>query len=176
MQRVLNRLTHPATDGLGTSRMVFQQKNKTKVGPEVLLLLEVMNEEFDVRLEMPSFMDEHLERPLTPSTERVSFLENAMKELGGDYIPPSPPKVVCELDLAFGEKKFSTGNVMLATFYQLTFRLEGKTRIPVEGAYDGQEIGRDPEASGVWLSSTRGRQRTAAPARLNDDDCSRKAG
>lgn len=166
MNRVLNNLTHPASDDSGTSRMTFRKSGKNTISPELNLLLNVMNEEYETRLTMEGLIgEEHLERPVEKQTDRVSFLASFFEGVN-DYIPPPPLKAVCEFDLGICDKDFSKGPVTLVVFYQLTFRTEGKSRMNVDqGAYDGQEAGVDPEASGVWRVATR-HQRTAAPASL----------
>ena len=160
MKRLLNNLTHPSDDG--ASRMVFPKKEPS-ITPEILLLLGIMNDEFESRLDMPALkMEEHLERPPTPSVKRVSQLVN-FQELPVDYIPPAPQRVVCEFLLTFGPRNFTHGKVMLAVFHQLVFHVEGNVRMNVKGAYDGQKVGRDPEASGIWRAANRCKRPTKAP-------------
>jgi len=166
MNRVLNNLTHPSCDQLGSSRMTFRKRKGMTISPELNLLLGVMNEEYETRMTMEGLVgEEHVERAVEKETRRVSSLASLFEDVA-DYIPPPPPKVVCEFTLGIGEKLNWKVPVTLAVFSQLTFRIEGNSRMTVDqGAYDGQEVGVDAETSGVWRVAA-GHQRTTAPPNL----------
>ena len=158
INRVLHGLTHPTE--LGASKLVFANPRKVKVTPETLLLLDLLCEEADADIRVPSLeMSAYLVRPeqelqFAARTARVSEL--AGQNPPDDWIPPPPPSVICEFDLGLNETSHPTlGKRAMAIFGFLVFQVEGQVTLPFEGAYDGQEAGSDPDSSGIWRTSDR---------------------
>lgn len=168
MSRVLNGLTHPTE--LGASKLVFQNRGKSKVTPETLLLLGILQEEAQADVRVPSVdLNAFVERPaqdLTFQPRTVHMWEACGGNPPDDFIPPPPPSVVCEFDLGLNETTHPTlGKRVMAVFGFLVFQVEGKITVPCEGVYDGQESRSDSEASGVWRTANR-RERNAPTERV----------
>lgn len=153
MSRILQGVTHPTTDGTSAMALPIRDtKGKASLSSSFLLLLDVLQEECGATLGVTDIISsEHIRKKDRLTGGRVVSTTN---RLADDYIPPPPPTLMCEFDLGVCERTGKTGTRYLSViFWMLIFSFEGLVKLSCERKNDAcidEEVGRDPEASGIW--------------------------
>ena len=172
VSRIFNNVTHP-TD-LGASNMRMPVTGKRFVPPELLLLLEVFQEECaaEITVRVPDQSNPSVLLPVVakedleerPVPNRTHLNPRGSMVIDFDRLPPPPPPMVCEFDLGLSSRGYAAGQFLNVIFWMMIFSMEGIRRV-MPRRYDGQEVGSDLEASGVWGVATRRERPAKATAR-----------